>query len=160
MNNIDETTIDARVYEVAYIFVSTLTDEEATAKAETLKTAIAAQGGSFVSEEAPYMRELAYEMVRVIKNVNTRFNDGYFGWIKFEMEPNKINDFDKKLALDEEIVRFITVKADREVNVYTKKLSTKVKDLGVNEDISDTVALDAIAPVVEIASEAEVKELN
>ncbi len=160
MNNIDETTIDARVYEVAYIFVSTLTDEEATAKAETLKTAIAAQGGSFVSEEAPYMRELAYEMVRVIKNVNTRFNDGYFGWIKFEMEPNKINDFDKKLALDEEIVRFITVKADREVNVYTKKLSTKVKDLGANEDISDTVALDAIAPAVEIASEAEVKELN
>ena len=138
----------------------TLTDEEATAKAETLKTAIAAQGGSFVSEEAPYMRELAYEMVRVIKNVNTRFNDGYFGWVKFEMEPNKINDFDKKLALDEEIVRFITVKADREVNVYTKKLSTKVKDLGVNEDISDTVALDAIAPAVEIASEAEVKELN
>jgi small subunit ribosomal protein S6 len=160
MNNIDETTIDARVYEVAYIFVSTLTDEEATAKAETLKAAIAAQGGSFVSEEAPYMRELAYEMVRVIKNVNTRFNDGYFGWIKFEMEPNKINDFDKKLALDEEIVRFITVKADREVNVYTKKLSTKVKDLGVNDDISDTIALDAIAPAVEIASEAEVKELN
>lgn len=163
MNNIDETTIDPRVYEVAYIFVSDLTDEEAAEKAESLKKAIAAQGGSFVSEEAPYIRELAYEMVRVIKNVNTRFNDGYFGWIKFEMDPSMINAFDKKLALDEEIVRFITVKADREVNVYTKKLSTKVKDLVSADDVVETapeVAAEPAPAVVEIASEAEVKELN
>ena len=53
------------------------------------------------------------------------------------MDPNQINEFDKKLSLDEEIVRFITVKADKDVNIYTKKISTKVKDLGV-EAVEDT----------------------
>ena len=104
------------------------------------------------------MRELAYEMVRVIKNVNTRFNEGYFGWVKFEMDPNQINEFDKKLSLDEEIVRFITVKADKDVNIYTKKISTKVKDLGV-EAVEDT-AEDIDVSSEEETSDTESKELN
>lgn len=158
MNNKDETMMDQRVYETSYIFVANLTDEEAAAKAEALKKSIAAQGGSFISEEAPYMRELAYEMVRVIKNVNTRFNEGYFGWVKFEMDPNQINEFDKKLSLDEEIVRFITVKADKDVNIYTKKISTKVKDLGV-EAVEDT-AEDIDVSSEEETSDTESKELN
>lgn len=157
MNNKDETMIDPRVYETAYIFVANLTDEEAAAKAETLKKAIAAQGGSFISEEAPYMRELAYEMVRVIKNVNTRFNEGYFGWVKFEMDPSQVNEFDRKLSLDEDIVRFITVKADKDVNIYTKKLSTKPKDIG-SDDVIDTTTESVVAE--DIASVEEAKELN
>ena len=67
MNNKDETMMDQRVYEVSYILVANLTDTEAAEKAESIKKSIAAQGGSFVSEEEPYMRELAYEMTRVIK---------------------------------------------------------------------------------------------
>lgn len=158
MNNKDETMMDQRVYEVSYILVANLTDTEAAEKAESIKKSIAAQGGSFVSEEEPYMRELAYEMTRVIKNVNTRFNEGYFGWIKFEMNPNEINDFDKKLSLDEDIVRFITVKADKDVNIYTKKIATKVKDLVSDEAAEDVVAeAEAAEPV---ASEEVNKELN
>ena len=74
------------------------------------------------------------------------------------MNPNEINDFDKKLSLDEDIVRFITVKADKEVNIYTKKIATKVKDLVSDEAGEDVVAeAEAAEPV---ASEEVNKELN
>ncbi len=145
--------IDPRVYEVSYIFVDTLDDEEAVSKANALKESIAALGGSFIAEETPYLRELAYEMVRVIKNQNNRFNQGYFGWIKTEIAPSKIALVDKTLKLDEDIVRHIVLKADREVHIFTKRnpvvkakvleeVAAEAKEAeAAMKDISDTTEL-------------------
>jgi small subunit ribosomal protein S6 len=147
--------IDPRVYEVSYIFVDTLDDEEAVSKANALKESIATLGGSFIAEETPYLRELAYEMVRVIKNQNNRFNQGYFGWIKTEIDPSKIALVDKTLKLDEDIIRHLVLKADREVHIFTKRnpvvkakvleevaLEAKEAEAAMR-DISDTTELPA-----------------
>ncbi len=145
--------IDPRVYEVSYIFVDTLDDEEAVSKANALKESIAALGGSFIAEETPYLRELAYEMVRVIKNQNNRFNQGYFGWIKTEIDPAKIALVDKTLKLDEDIIRHLVLKADREVHIFTKRnpvvkakvleeVAAEAKEAeAAMKDISDTTEL-------------------
>ena len=71
-----ETTVDSRVYEVSYIFDNKIEESTALLKVDALKQSIATLGGSFVSEETPYLRELAYEMIRVVNNVNIRFNEG------------------------------------------------------------------------------------
>jgi len=68
-----------KIYEVSFIFDDKLDEALAVAKSQALKELIASQGGSFISEEVPYKRELAYEMIRVQNNVNIRFNEGYFG---------------------------------------------------------------------------------
>jgi ribosomal protein S6 len=107
MNN--ETTVDSRVYEISFIFDNKLDESAALEKSNALKQSIATLGGSFISEEAPYMRELAYEMIRVVNNVNVRFNEGYFGWIKFNLTPAKVKDLEKALKLDEEVVRYLVV---------------------------------------------------
>jgi hypothetical protein len=73
MTEINETIVDGRVYEISFIFDNKLDEEAALAKSNALKQSIATLGGSFISEEAPYMRELAYEMIRVVNNVNVRF---------------------------------------------------------------------------------------
>jgi ribosomal protein S6 len=86
MTDNNETIVDSRVYEISFIFDNKLDEGTALKKAETLKQSIATLGGSFISEEAPYMRELAYEMIKVQNNINVRFNEGYFGWIKFEFQ--------------------------------------------------------------------------
>jgi ribosomal protein S6 len=116
-----ETTVDSRVYEVSYIFDNRLEESTALAKGASLKQSIATLGGSFVSEETPYLRELAYEMIRVVNNINIRFNEGYFGWIKFEMQSDKVKEFEKALKNDEEIVRYIVVKTVKENTVFTKR---------------------------------------
>lgn len=135
MTEINETTVDSRVYEISFIFDNKLDESAALEKGNAIKQSIATLGGSFISEEAPYMRELAYEMIRVVNNVNVRFNEGYFGWIKFELPADKVKELEKGLKLDEQLIRFLIVTTVRENTVYTKRAPVvKMETLASNED--------------------------
>ena len=169
MTDINETTIDSRVYEISFIFDNKLDEGAALEKSNAIKQSIATLGGSFISEEAPYMRELAYEMIRVVNNVNIRFNEGYFGWIKFELSGDKVQVLEKGLKLDEELVRYLVVTTVRENTVYTKRapvikaetLVDNETDDSVGVNIDTTVDADIVetpkevveTPLVEVTSE-------
>lgn len=145
MTDKNETIVDSRVYEISFIFDNKLDESTALEKSNAIKQSIATLGGSFISEEAPYMRELAYEMTRVVSNVNVRFNEGYFGWIKFELDSDKVKELEKGLKLDEQIIRFLIVKTVRENTVYTKRAPViKAEALVDNEtdEIADTHNID------------------
>ncbi len=168
MTEINETMVDNRVYEISFIFDNKIDESAALGKAEQLKQSIATLGGSFISEETPYMRELAYEMIRVQNNVNVRFNEGYFGWIKFEMDADKVKEFEKAIKLDEQVVRYIVVKTVRDNTVYTKRAPViKAEVLASNEDdaiIDTTGEPDSIDPLkepeiaeVSVAASEEIK---
>jgi len=164
MINENETTVDNRIYEISFIFDNKLDEETALTKSNALKQSIATLGGSFISEEAPYMRELAYEMIRVVNNVNIRFNEGYFGWIKFELSGDKVKEFEKAIKLDEEVVRYLVVATVRENTVFTKRAPViKVESLAGNDDdtipdvnidttadadVADVVVLDPVAEAI------------
>jgi small subunit ribosomal protein S6 len=149
MTNENETIVEGgienRVYEISYILVPTITEDAAAEKISSLKQSIASFGASFISEEAPYMRDLAYEMLRVIKNVNNRFDTGFFGWIKFELDPANLSKVEKMFKLDEDVIRYIAVKADRDINIYTKKI--------VEKTIEEEVNIDTTKEVVKAAEE-------
>lgn len=133
---------DKEIYEVSYIFDNRLDDAKAIEKAEAIKKDIASLGGSFISEETPYMRELSYEMTRVVNNVNVRFSAGYFGWVKFELIPSSIEEINKKLKLDEEIVRFLIVKAEKGNDVFTKDIPVMKSDPTITSVIREDVAAE------------------
>lgn len=154
MTEINETKVDSRVYEVSFIFDNKLDESAALEKANALKQSIATLGGSFISEEAPYMRELAYEMTRVVNNVNVQFNEGYFGWIKFELDGEKVKEFEKSLKGDEQVVRYIVVKTVRDNTVYTKRAPViKAEALAGNED---DVNIDTTKENVAVATDEAV----
>jgi ribosomal protein S6 len=159
MTNENETIVEGgnenRVYEISYILVPTMLEDAAAEKINSLKQSIASLGASFISEEAPYARDLAYEMLRVIKNVNNRFDTGYFGWIKFELDPANLIKVEKFFKLDEDIIRYIAVKANRDVNIYTKKITEKVVPDNVNIDTTNEVT--EVKEVKAEAVETEVK---
>ncbi len=170
MTEINETIVDNRVYEISFIFDNNIDEEAALKKSDVLKQSIATLGGSFISEEVPYMRELAYEMIRVQNNVNVRFNEGYFGWIKFELSGDKVKELEKSIKLDEQVVRYLVVTTVRENTVYTKRAPViKAETLVDNEDdIIGEVAVDSTidttsdpdilaTPAVEVAASEEVK---
>lgn len=170
MTDNNETIVDSRVYEISFIFDNKLDEGTALKKAETLKQSIATLGGSFISEEAPYMRELAYEMIKVQNNINVRFNEGYFGWIKFELSGDKVKELEKGLKVDEEVVRYLVVRTVAENTVYTKRAPViKAEALALNEDgptdevapadvnVDTTTQPDVVAPVVETAASEETK---
>jgi len=163
MINENETTVDSRVYEVSFVFDNKLEEATALEKADALKKSIATLGGSFISEETPYIRELAYEMIRVQNNINVRFNVGYFGWIKFEMPAEKVAVLEKTLKEDEQVVRYIVVKTVTENTVYTKRapvlkaenVAEIAEALGNTDLVGDDVEeekVEEIAPVAEVVT--------
>ena len=158
MTENNEFTVDSRVYEISFIFDNKLDEETALAKSNAIKQSIATLGGSFISEEAPYMRELAYEMTRVQNNINVRFNEGYFGWIKFTLDADKVKEFEKAIKLDEEVVRYLIVTTVAENTVYTKRAPViKAETLVDNDvDIDTTGDADITDAPLEVLADAPV----
>lgn len=133
MNENETVMLDEKeVYEISFIFDGRLEEGKAVEKLEALKKDIASLEGSFISEETPYMRELSYEMTRVVNNVNVKFSEGYFGWVKFELLPENLEEIDKKLKLDEEVVRFLIIKTNKENDVFTKEIPVMKADPAIS----------------------------
>ena len=109
------------VYEISYLFVPNIAEENLPAKVTAIKDLVTERGGVFISEDHPRFMELAYQMDRTIANKKEKFTKAYFGWIKFELSPDKIEEISKLLSANEEIIRFLAVKTIRENTLISKK---------------------------------------
>ena len=121
MQNMDESVADARVYELGYLLVPTIPEEDVSVQYGNLKELVSSFGGEIIADEMPKMIPLAYSMVKVVSNVRSKFNKAYFSWVKFAMSGEKLLELKKKLDLDPNLIRFLIIKTVRENTIATKK---------------------------------------
>ena len=62
-------------------------------------------------------------MAKVISNVRTKFDNGYFGWIKFTMDTEKVLELKRKLDQNHDLIRFLILKTVRQNTLAAKKVS-------------------------------------
>ncbi|MEI6400299.1 MAG: 30S ribosomal protein S6 [bacterium] len=148
---------NARVYELGYLFVSSLSDEQAVEKATALKEMINQKGGKVIADENPKFTELAYEMYKYIANKKTKFSHGYFGWVKFTGPADMIAEMKAVLDLDVDMLRFMTIKTVAENTMAPKKFSAKTERTKRRDDSSASVSSEAVvdAPAEEVVADAE-----
>lgn len=122
-NILNETGDDtnSRVYELGYLLVPTISEEDVPVTYGNLKELVASFGGIVISDEMPKMIPLAYSMVKVVSNVRNKYNNAYFGWVKFTMDSDKVLELKKKLDLDPLIVRFLILKTVKENTIAAKR---------------------------------------
>jgi ribosomal protein S6 len=111
----------SEVYEVGYLLVPTISEENVPEKYGNLKELVVSLSGEVISDEMPRMMALAYPMAKVISNVRNKFTNAYFGWIKFTIGREQITEIKKKLDLDPNIVRFLILKTVRENTIAGKR---------------------------------------
>jgi ribosomal protein S6 len=137
----NEVETNSRIYELGYLLVPTLSEENVPATYSSLKDLIVSLGGEMISDEMPKMISLAYSMLKVTQNVRNKFDSAYFGWVKFEINPEKVLELKKKLDVDPNFIRFLILKTVRENTIAAKrfvhrdsrrKMSTPKKE-GENE---------------------------
>jgi ribosomal protein S6 len=119
--NETEGDVNSRIYELGYLLVPTVSEEEIPATYGNLKELVASFGGVTISDEMPKMIQLAYSMVKVVSNVRNKYNNAYFGWIKFTMDSDKVLELKKKLDLDPLLVRFLILKTVKENTIAAKR---------------------------------------
>lgn len=101
-----------RHYENLVILKPTLTAEEMEAAIAQIENNITKDGGEIVARDAKGMKKLAYEI-----NKNPR---GYFHIMYFKIAPSAILEIERLYRINEDVLRFVTVKYDskREVKAW------------------------------------------
>jgi ribosomal protein S6 len=120
-NSNENIEVNSRVYEVGYLLVPTLKEEEVPTVYGDLKDLIISFGGEVISDEMPKMIPLAYSMLKVVANVRNKFNTAYFGWVKFNMDTEKVVELKKKLDFNPNVIRFLVLKTVKENTIAAKR---------------------------------------
>lgn len=109
-------------YELLFVVKPTLTEEEIASQIATVKASIEKDGGEIVATDDMGMKKLAYEV--------SKANRGYYTVFYFNAAPASIKEIERLIRLNENILKFMTVKYEskREVTAFdalVKKVTTK-----------------------------------
>lgn len=113
------------VYEVGFLLLPTLPEEKMPEIMANIKGIIEKKGGEIISEDAPKMRPLAYEISKMIQTKNSAFDHAYFGWVKFEIESSELSSVKKSIESMDEILRALFIKTIRENTLMSEKVSER-----------------------------------
>ena len=147
-NELEKKESRMEIYEVGYIMVPTIAEENLGGEVSDFKDSLTKKGAVFISDEYPKMLELAYEMSRSIENKNQKFSYGYFGWVKFECSTIEAKVIKDMLDKNEKLVRYLLIKTVRENTMSPKrsfskqdgnKRKTSVRAEDASEQIDETV---------------------
>jgi len=141
----DPKTDTSKIYELGYILVSSLPDEKITAEVASIKELLSKNGSDIVSSEDPILIDLAYPMVKVVSAQRQKYSRGYFGWVKFESEPEALAEIKKALDLSSTILRYMIIKTVRENTLINGKmvLRKEEREEVATEEMVDEVSADA-----------------
>jgi|GEM_PF-755805 len=140
-----ETT--TRVYELGYLLVPTTPEQEVQAAIEVLTKTLTDQSGVILSQGNPEYIDLAYPMQQRVASKLTTWDQAYFGWIKFELDPANSDAVKKVLDLNQSLIRYLITKTSAENTVVFRKPKNEAKrGQGILEDtdgLIDEAALEA-----------------
>ncbi len=146
MTVLEEKGSDKKIYEIGYLLVSSIPGEKVANVTASLKDILSKKKAEIIAEEAPELRDLAYTMIKKIGSVNHRFDQAYFGWVKFELSQNQIEDVKKSFELHPDMLRMLLITTIKE-NTY---LSKKAPVLEALENSVDGNVVQEALPVVGI----------
>ncbi len=118
----NETAVDAgpalpegvRVYELGFHFAPIIAEADVPVQFSHLKSFVEKNGGEFISEEAPKLMPLSYEISKTIKAQKRSYDHAYFGWVKFTLSSDKLADVEKEIKAFDPVIRYIFIKTVRE----------------------------------------------
>ena len=118
------------VYELGYLILPSIPEDKVSLVLDLIKKVITKEGGRELDAEAPFKQDLAYSMSKTIGASRYVLFDAYLGWIKFEVEPEKISLIKDGVEKIGEVLRFLLIKAPRETTfTFAKaaKIATEKK---------------------------------
>lgn len=102
----DTTLADNRVYEVMYIADPTSDDDAIRSINEEIEGLVEGNGGKIVKTDDMGLRQLAYKI--------KQFTQGYYYLFEIEGSGGEIAELERRMRVNDRIVRYITVRVDEE----------------------------------------------
>lgn len=123
-----------RHYENLVIVKPTLTEEEIKNSIAAIEAVITENGGEIAGRDEMGMRKMAYPIEK-----NPR---GYFHVVYYTIEPSAIAEIERRFRINEELLRFVTIKYDskREVKAWNDLVEKTKKPAKTETASSEEVA--------------------
>ena len=149
-NGTSESKDGLRVYELGYLLSPKVQDEALGTLESSLTKIITDRGGEIIAEGKPDPIDPAYTIEKTIDNKKERFEQAYFGWVKFALMPEKLAEIKELVEKMKEMLRHLLITTVRENTMLSKKPLSKIlrrEKRGKKED-----ALDSQIPAVDLES--------
>lgn len=144
---------EPRVYEIGYLMLPSLGAEGVTSAIDEIKAKLTTMGAEHISEGEAQHIDLAYEMVKIINNQNTFLTTGYFGWIKFAINPEAIAGINKMLDNRPEMLRFLLNKTTREDTMVNAKPMTTIIEAPEDDSVDDIMDAEDLLDTIVVSEE-------
>ena len=142
------------IYEIGFHVVPNLDEAGAAKAAEIIRAAVEKGDAEIISEGAPTRVRLAYTIERATAGHREKFDEAYFGFIKFATEREHVSGLETTLRANRDIMRYLLVETIREDLVNAPRRATFASDRLEGE----TIKKPAAAP--EKTGEVSEEDLN
>ncbi len=146
------------VYEASFLLVPTLSAEQVPGKVSAIKEALVSFGATIISDEDPVLIDLAYPMVKVVQTNRFKANEGYFGWVKFELGKDAVKLVKKMLDESPDVLRHLIIKTVRENTLLNGKMKLKSEDKAKKFDDKEEDFEEAVDASVDDSVSEEVEK--
>jgi ribosomal protein S6 len=106
---------EIQMYELGYLLLPIVAEEKVSDEVLALRSAIESAGGMILEEESPKMRPLSYTMSKSIANKKGKFDQAYFGWIRYQSSSGVTPTVKEAIEKRENVLRFLIIKTIKEV---------------------------------------------
>jgi ribosomal protein S6 len=127
------------IYEVGFHLVPTIAEDGVGAAVEKVRKLIG-DDAEFISEGYPQKMQLAYQVERATQGKREKYNEAWFGWIKFAQVPGKIPALEAALVATNEVLRSLIIETVREDIVPPKARAVFASDRLEGETIKKPAA--------------------
>jgi len=134
-------------YETLYVLKPTLTDEETAANIAKIEAILVREGAEILATNDMGMRKLAYPVEK-----NER---GVYTIVYFKAEGTVINELERNLKFNEEVIKYLTVRYTKQKEVTQfEKLVTAANFVKEEPKAEEAPATEAPATEAEATTEA------
>ncbi|HVU80345.1 MAG TPA: 30S ribosomal protein S6 [Candidatus Paceibacterota bacterium] len=100
------------IYEIGFHVVPTVEEAKVADVVEEIRTALSSAKADVLSEQFPAKMQLAYTIERAATGKREKYNEAYFGWIKFAVEERDgIPGIEAALRSSKNILRSLLVES-------------------------------------------------
>ena len=112
---------EVKVYELGFLVLPTLAEEELGGAVSALKGRFEKHGGVFLAEGFPERISLSYRISKTIEGKHTPFSSAYFGWLKYELPAHASVDLGQELKKEASLLRFLLIETIRETPLRERR---------------------------------------
>ena len=132
----------ASIYEIGYLIASSIPEEKIPEENQTLRK-IVADTTAIIAEEAPHRESLAYPIrKKTVSGSYDSYSEAYFGWIKFEVDSDKVEAIKKSFEKHPSVIRVLLISTIRENTYLGKRASAIAASISTRGEVPATAKVE------------------